>query len=150
MTFSNKAEDAFSKLGFWNWKKASQRFIKHESSHAHSEAYLKVTSRANVSMLSEAHKKEQETRVQMLLKQLSSLKYLLRGLAIRGRDDKEGNFIQLLKLRGEDDSQLQTWISDGKYLSPVINEQIKLMADNMLRGLLIFYYLKLGVPHGFH
>ena len=91
-----------------------------------------------MSMLSEAHKKEQEMRVQMLLKQLSSLKYLLRqGLAIRGHNDKEGNLIQLLKLRGEDDSKLQTWISDGKYLSPVIiNEQIELMADNVLHGLL--------------
>ena len=139
MTFSNKAEDTFSKLGFCNWKKASQRFVKHEGSHAHSEAYLKVKSTVNVgSMLSEAHKKDQEMRRKMLLKQLSSLKYLLRqGLAIRGHDDKEGNLIQLLKLRAEDDSQLRTWLSDGKYLSPVIvNEQIKLMADSVLRGLL--------------
>ena len=97
-----------------------------------------MTSRANVvSLLSDAHKKEQEMRRQMLLKQLSSLKYLLRqGLAIRGHDDHEGNLIQLLKLREEDDPQLRTWLSDGKYLSPVIvNEQIKLMADNVLRGL---------------
>jgi hypothetical protein len=59
-------------------------------------------------------KKEQEMRS---LKQLSSLKYL--GLAIRGHDEKEGNLMQLLKLRGEDDSQLQTWLSDGKYLSTI-------------------------------
>ena len=86
MTFSNKAEDTFSNLGFCNWKKASQRFVKHEGSHAHSEAYLKVKSTVNVgSMLSEAHKKDQEMRRKMLLKQLSSLKYFLRqGLAIRG------------------------------------------------------------------
>ena len=74
----------------------------------------------------------------MLIKQLSALKYLLRqGLAIRGHDNKEGNLTQLLKLRGEDDPQLQMWLSDGRYLSPVIvNEQIKLMSDNVLRGLL--------------
>ena len=96
MTFSNKAEDTFSNLASLE-KKASQRFIKNESSHAHSEAYLKVRSRANVvSMLSETHKKEQEMRCQMLLKQLSWLKYLLRqGLAIRGHDDNEGNLIRL-------------------------------------------------------
>ena len=90
------------------------------------------------SMLSETHKKEQKMRCQMLLKQLSSLKYLQRqGLAIRGHDDKDGNLIQLLQLRGEDDPQLQTWLSDGKYLLPVIiNEQIKLMADSLLWGLL--------------
>ena len=66
-----------------------------------------------VSMLSETHKKEREMRCQMLLKQLS-LKYLLRqGLAIRGHDDNEGNLIQLLKLRGEDDPQLQMWLSES-------------------------------------
>ncbi len=70
MAFSNKAEDIFSNLGFCNWKKASQRFIKHESSHAQLEAYLKVRSRANVgSMLSKAHKKEQKMRSKMRLKQ---------------------------------------------------------------------------------
>ena len=65
---------------------------------------MKVRSKGNVAlMLSEAHKKEQDMRVQMLLKQLSSLKYLLRqGLAIRGHDDREGNMLQPLKLREED------------------------------------------------
>lgn len=88
--------------------------------------------------MSEAHKKEQEIRVQMLLKQFSSLKYLLRqGLAIRGHDDREGNLLQLLKLCEEDDCRLQRWLLDGKYLSPVIvNEQIRLMADHVLCGLL--------------
>ena len=94
-------------------------------------------------MLSEAHKKEQERRCQMLIKQPSSLKYLLRqGLAIRGHDDKEGNLSQLLKLHGEDDPQLQTWLLDGRYLSPVVNEQIKLMCYGA-------YCLKLGVLRGF-
>ena len=77
MTLSNKAEDTgyLFNFGFCNWKKASQ-FIKHESSHAHSEAYLKVRSRVNiVSLLSKTHKKEQEMRCEILLKQLSSLKY---------------------------------------------------------------------------
>ena len=78
-TFSSKAEDAFSKIGLCNWKKASQQFVKHESSHAHSEAFIKIQNKANVaSMLSEACPKEQSMRVEFLLKQLSSLKYLLR------------------------------------------------------------------------
>ena len=74
----------------------------------------------------------------MLLKQLVSLLYLLRqSLAIRGHDDSEGNLFQLLKLHSEDDSELKIWVKDGKYLSPaIINEQIKLMADCLLRGLL--------------
>ena len=65
---------------------------------------MKVRSKGKIALMpSEAHKKEQDMRVQMLLKQLSSLKYLLRqGLAIRGHDDREGNMLQLLKLCEED------------------------------------------------
>ena len=72
-----------------------QAFNKHESSQAHSEAYLKITSEVNVAcMLDSAHKELQKTRKQMLLKQLSSLKYLVRqGLAIRGHCEMEGNLI---------------------------------------------------------
>ena len=56
----------------------------------------------------------QKKAVKTLLKQLSSLKYLLRqGLAIRGHDDNEGNLVQLLKLRAEDDCQMQSWLLEG-------------------------------------
>ena len=137
--FSTKAEDAFTKVGFCNWKKASQCFVKHENSHAHSEACMKIHNKTNVaSLLSEACRKEQSVRAEMLLKQLSSLKFLLRqGLAIRGHDDQEGNLYQLLKLLSQDSVEMQSWLLQGKYLSPVIvNEQIKLMSDFVLRGLL--------------
>ena len=95
MTYSTKYDKAFSHSGFNNWKKASERFNKHESSQAHSEAYLKITSEVNVAcMLDSAHKELQKTRKLMLLKQLSSLKYLVRqGLAIRGHCEMEGNLI---------------------------------------------------------
>ena len=62
---------------------------------------------------------EQRVRQQMLLKQLSSLKYLLRqGLAIRGHEDIEGNLLQLLRLRSGDCTQLSTWIAERKFFSP--------------------------------
>ena len=49
----------------------------------------------------------------------------------------EGNLIQLLKLRAEDDSRLKGWLSERKYLSPtIVNEQIQLMADFVLRQIL--------------
>jgi hypothetical protein len=68
----------------------------------------------------------------MLLKQLSSLKYLLRqGLAIRGHTENEGNIMQLLMLRCEDIPQ---WLIAKKYLSH--GEQIALMANHILRKLL--------------
>ena len=75
--FSTKAEDAFTKVGFCNWKKASQCFVKHENSHAHSEACMKKYNKTSIaSLLSEACRKEQSVRAEMLLKQLSSLKFL--------------------------------------------------------------------------
>ena len=79
ITFSTKADKAFSKNGFNNWKKASQSFTKHEASKAHSEAYDKLCYPVDIGpMMCGAHKKDQENRRQMLFKQLSSLRYLLR------------------------------------------------------------------------
>ena len=62
---------------------------------------------------------EQRVRRQMLLKQLTSLKYLLRQeLAIRGHDDLEGTLLQLLMLRSEDCTQLNTWIRERIFHLP--------------------------------
>ena len=74
----------------------------------------------------------------MLQIQLSSLKFLLRqGLAIRGHEEIEGNLKQLLLVRCEDCPDLKQWISDKKYLSTdIINEIIKIMSNYLLRELL--------------
>lgn len=75
---------------------------------------------------------------EMLVKQISTLKYLTRqGLAVRGHDDLEGNLFQLLKLRSQDCPQLNTWIKKRNDFSPqVLNEQIALMGLNLLGGML--------------
>ena len=103
LTFSKKTNDAFIRTGFSNWKKAIERFKQHEKSQSHSEAVLKVQSVAPVNVraiLDNSHKKLQLARQQMLIKNLLSLQHLVRqGLAIRGHEDKEGDFMQLLKLR---------------------------------------------------
>ena len=45
--------------------------------------------------------------------------------------------MQLLKLRSDDCSELNTWIKERKYFSPqILNEQISLMGLSVLRGLL--------------
>ena len=51
------------------------------------------------------HAKEKEENRKMFLKILSSIRYLARqGLPLRGDgDEQDGNFLQLLKLKGEDD-----------------------------------------------
>ena len=74
----------------------------------------------------------------MLLKVLSSLRYLLKqGLPIRGHHEENGNLVQSLQCRSEDIDNLKTWVSRKKYLShEIINEQIEMMAHHVLRGLL--------------
>ena len=61
----------------------------------------------------------------------------MQGLAIRGHTEGEGNLLQLLILHSEDDEDVLSWLNDRKYLSPdILNEQIRLMADSVLRALL--------------
>ena len=138
---SKKGDDAFTLVGFDNWKKARERFNTHALSDTHKEAVLKIELSKQESVHALINKQamaEQKVRQQMLLKQISSLKYLLRqGLAVRGHDDLEGNLLQLLKLRSSDCTELTTWIRERRYFSPVIlNEQIFLMGLTVLRGLL--------------
>ena len=100
---------------------------------------MKVKNVIDVSvMLAEGNQVLQEKRRKTLMKQLLSLKFLLRqGLAIRGHAEGKGNFLQLLTLRSEDDQDLLSWLKDRKYLSPdILNEKIRLMADSVLRRLL--------------
>ena len=137
---SKKGDDAFTLVGFDNWKKARERFNTHALSDTHKEAVLKIELSKQESVHALINKQamaEQKVRQQMLLKQISSLKYLLRqGLAVRGHDDLEGNLLQLLKLQSSDCTEL-TWIRERRYFSPVIlNEQISLMGLTVLRGLL--------------
>ena len=57
---------------------------------------------------------DQQSHREMLLRQISSLKFLLRqGLAIRGHEELEGNLLQLLKLRSEDFPDLKGGLKTG-------------------------------------
>ena len=73
-------------------------------------------------------------RREMLMKVLSSLKFLLQqGLPICGHKEEDGNLLQLLKCRSEDVQGLERWLDDGKYLSHIINE---MMSHEVLRSIL--------------
>ena len=64
-----------------------------------------------------------EIKPSVLLKILQNVKFLGRqGLAFRGHDDSESNFMQLFKLRELDNPVLSAWQkrSGDKYLSPEI------------------------------
>ena len=72
-------------------------------------------------------------------KTIETLQCLARqGIPLRGDDDQESNFIQLLKLRVKDDSVLESWLKDKElqYTSHDIqNEIIALMANAVIRNL---------------
>ena len=114
-----KKEDAFVTSGFDNWKKPHERFTQHVQSDLHKECILKVELLKQDSvavLLNEQAKAEQKQHRDQLLKQLSSLQFLLRqGLAVRGHDNLEGNLLQLLKLTSEDYPDLNSWIRECKY-----------------------------------
>ena len=83
-------------------------------------------------------KKLQQMRRSLFLKQLSSLRMLLRqGLAIRGHDAFDGNLEQLFQLRSEDDKDVKIWLQNSEYLShDIVNECILLLGNTLLMQLL--------------
>lgn len=141
LTFSSKAESAFTTKGFNNWRKAMVKFNSHAASSAHAEAIMKwqmLQATPINTQLSTQLQKLQNSRRQALVKQLHCLRYLLRqGLAIRGHTETEGNLYQLLQLMAVYDSEVVSWLEERKYFSPlIVNEQITIMGLSTLRALL--------------
>ena len=88
-------------------------------------------------MLDAKMEEQQLQRQHMLQKYQSSVRYLAQqGLAFRGYEEKEGNMMQLLQMWSLHDADIKHWLRDGKYLFHIINEQIKLMGDHVLRVML--------------
>ena len=87
--------------------------------------------------LSAYHSEEKSKNRQIFLTILRNIRFLARqGLALRGSIEEESNFIQLLKLEGEVDSQIEKWLKkkSGKYTHPEIkNECLQLMSLTILR-----------------
>ena len=68
------------------------------------------------------------------------------GIALRGHDDSESNFMQLMKsVRACDDPKIIDWLQkkSNKYTSPDIqNEMLQIIALDILRSIaadLLFY-----------
>ena len=131
--------------GFNNWKDASVKFKEHESSNCHKDSMIvTVDLPSSVKDIAETLQREltkqkSENR-QMLLKILSNIRFLARqSIAIRGDGDEENsNFIQLFKLRGEDDPKFAKWLEKktDKYVSADIqNELLKVMGLQVLRDI---------------
>lgn len=127
LTLSKPHKTAFFVEGFQNWKKGLERFQVHEAADCHKEAVLKVRTLSLPTVVEQLSSVAEKTRVEhrnMLLKVFSSLRFLVRqGLPLRGHREEEGNLLQLLYLRSEDDPQLARWVKTQDYLSPtIVNE----------------------------
>ena len=139
-------ETTYISTGYTNWKDASVRFNKHENSRCHKDAVLKtVTIPASCKdigeVLSSQLAKEKLERRQCFLKLMSSIRYLARqALPIRGDgNESNSNYMQLLKLRGEDDARILEWLTKktDKYTSvDMQNEMLKTMALHILRQII--------------
>ena len=126
LKISGYMDEMFTNTGFSNWKKAIEKFEKHQTSKSHREAIdlvIKIPSPTKDvgEMLNRSHAEQKDENRQVLLKIFSSVRYLSRqGIAFRGRwktDEPEilncesdSNFIQLLRIRAEDNPILHTWM----------------------------------------
>ena len=64
-------------------------------------------------MIDENEKKHRELNRRIFLTLLETWLYLARqGLAVRGYDDNESNFIQLLRLQSKTFPELTDWLSE--------------------------------------
>ena len=143
LQWSTNADTAFISKGFSNWKDATVKFALHLSSNCHKESVLKMitmpSSSKNVAeSLSAQVAKNKLERRQCFLKILSNIRFLaLQGLPLRGHgDEKDDNFFQLMKLRGEDDPRIDDWLhkKTNKYTAPDIqNEILRIMGLSVLR-----------------
>ena len=144
-----KGEDAFTDVGYRNWKKAITKdgFAAHEASDAHQEAVLRCIKAPSASygkaatMMSGGYQKSVLTNQRMLLKIFSNVRYLARqSIPLRGNWNKEDrqetnpNFMQLIHLRAEDDGELVRWFKRKhyKYTSPQIQNK---MLDSLALGI---------------
>ena len=118
--------------------------MKHEASHCHQFAALQLSfyqSGTTINgMLSDKCAQNQLRARTALLAVITSIQYLARqGMAIRGHDNNEGNFVQLLNLRSKDIEALNSWLSDShckKFTCwEIQNEILELLAHSVLRNI---------------
>ena len=140
---STKLEMAFIETGFTNWKKAIEKLKDHEDSSCHREAIdvSEIAERnANLpEMFDSKLTYEKFDNRQAFLEILESIRYLVRqGLPLRGHDDSQGNFIQLMMSKARNNNKLRAWLEKKKekYTDHHIqNEILKIMALSILRDI---------------
>ena len=115
MSLDKYGESAFITDGFRNWKKGREKFSIHALSKTHALAHHNITFQAMqpsvaVQLKSQLASDQAQAR-QALLKIVSSIRMIaMQGLALRGKENSEGNVMSLLKLRATDDKDLHSWL----------------------------------------
>ena len=122
---SSNVDQAFTTRGFTNWKKALSSFKTYQASQCHItsvelELVIPKTNHDIIDLSNKNFQKLREENRRCLAVIIESLQYLARqGIPIRGHNDNESNFVQLVKLRARDVSVLENWIKNKtqNYLS---------------------------------
>lgn len=129
-------EATFISTGFKNWKKGRERFALHARSECHKIAITTqiYETRSVDVQLSNVRASQQEEARTCLLKIISAVQFLGRqGVALRGHDDSEGNFAQLLKYKSEDDPGLNKWLGSRiDYTCPQVQNEILSLLSNSI------------------
>ncbi|XP_014670107.1 PREDICTED: uncharacterized protein LOC106811091, partial [Priapulus caudatus] len=136
------AEQSFVTTGFQNWKDGSVKIRQHAETKCHKESVVVTVELVKIKDIGEqfscVHEEEKRVNREMLLKILSNIRFLAKqALPLRGHgDETHSNFIELLKLRGEDRPGVLDWMKKktNKYTSADIqNEVLQIMALKVLR-----------------
>ena len=114
-----------------------------KKSEMHREAVVKLAAKVSSThvgaQLNAQHMLDQKYHQRMLVKLLSSIRFLAcQGLPLRGHlEDVNGNLYKFLLLRADDCPQLNSWVLRKEYTSPdIINEIIAIMGNTVLREIL--------------
>ena len=139
-SIAKNAEPAFTSVGFRNWNRAKETFLKHESSCAHKAAIAQWLQQKKplLAQLSTQYANDQLKARNCLISLLKCIRYLARqGIPLRGHEELDGNYSQLRLLCADFDGNLKAWLERyHDYSSPEIqNEMLNLMSNAIIRGI---------------
>ena len=138
-------ENAFLEKGFKSWKKALEKFEKHQSSQCHRAAstYEILIPRCPdlAELFDNKEKESRELNRRFFMAILDSIQYLARQwIPLRGHgSDEDLNFFQLLMMKSMEFPELKAWLEkkQGKFVTDdVQNEILTTMSNSVLRILL--------------
>ena len=115
---STRKDAAFLTKDFTNWKDATMSFTRHEVSDCHKETFeamitLPKSTSDVAETLSKSHSAEKKENRKLFIKILLNITFLARQrIALRGDGSgADSNFLQLLKLQGQDDLRISGWMA---------------------------------------